>query len=89
MEITIDESRAGHIFRDSEGHFREDSEVNRRVLIGVASRPANFLGNDRAGNGWYAETLTDGSQVWVRVRNDKVVNGGLNQKPRSFTGLPR
>jgi len=87
--ITIDEDRFGHIFREAEGHFREDSDVNRRILIDVASRRANFLGTDRAGNAWYAETLTDGTQVWVRVRNDKVVNGGLNQSSRSFTGLPR
>ena len=87
--ITTDETRRGHIFREADGHFREDSDVNRRILIDVASRRANFLGNDRAGNAWYAETLTDGTQVWVRVRHEKVVNGGLNQRPRSFTGLPR
>jgi hypothetical protein len=89
--FTIDESRVGHIFRDAEGHFREDSDVNRQILIDVASKRTNFLGTDRAGNAWYAETLTDGiAQVWVRVRHDKVVNGGVNlQRPRSFTGLPR
>ena len=87
--ITIDESRLGHIFREADGHFREDNDVNRRILIDVASQRANFLGTDRAGNARYAETLTDGTQVWVRVRNDKVVNGGLNQRPRRLTGLPR
>jgi filamentous hemagglutinin len=89
--ITIDESRVGHIFRDAEGDFREDSDVNRQILIDVANKRTNLLGTDRAGNAWYAETLTDGiTQVWVRVRHDKVVNGGINlQRPRSFTGLPR
>ncbi len=87
--ITIDENRLGHIFREADGHFREDSDVNRRILIDVASRRANFFGTDRAGNAWYAETPTNGTQVWVRVRSDKVVNGGLNQRPRSLTGLPR
>ena len=89
--ITIDETRRDHIFREAEGHFREDNDVNRRILIDVASRRANFLGTDRAGNAWHAETLTDGiTQIWVRVRHDKVVNGGMNlQRPRSFTGLPR
>jgi hypothetical protein len=26
--VTIDESRAAHIFRDADGHFREDNAVN-------------------------------------------------------------
>ena len=29
--IAIDEDRLGHIFREAEGHFREDSDVNRRI----------------------------------------------------------
>jgi hypothetical protein len=45
--ITIDESRVVHIFRDAEGHFREDTDANRRVLIEVASRATNFLGTDQ------------------------------------------
>jgi hypothetical protein len=53
--IAIDESRVGHIFRDADGHFRKDTDANRRLLIEVASRATNFLGADRAGNDWYAE----------------------------------
>ncbi len=88
-DITIDETRVDHIFRDTEGHFREDTDANRRLLIEVTSRRANVVGTDRAGNTWYAENLADGTQVWVRVRGDKIVNGGINQNPRDFTGLPR
>jgi hypothetical protein len=87
--LAIDESKVAHIFRDAEGHFREDTDANRRLLIDVASRRTNFLGTDWAGNDWYAENLADGTQVWVRVRADKIVNGGINQSPRNFTGLPR
>ena len=87
--LTIDENKVGHIFRDAEGHFREDTAANRRLLIEVASRWANFLGTDRAGNAWYAENLADATQVWVRVRGNKIVNGGINQRPRNFMGLPR
>ena len=86
--ITIDESRVVHIFREAEGHFREDTDANRRLLIDVASRGTNFLGTDRAGNDWYAENRADGTQGWV-VRSGKIVNGGMNHNPRDFTGLPR
>jgi hypothetical protein len=88
-DITIDETRVDHIFRDTEGHFREDTDANRRLLIQVASRRANAVGTDRVGNTWYAENLADGTQVWVRVRGNKIVNGGINQNPRDFRGLPR
>ncbi len=87
--ITIDESRGNHIFRDAEGHFREDNDVNRQILTDVANRRANFLGTDRAGNAWYAEDLAGGTQIWARVRGDKIVNGGINHSHRDFTGLPR
>ena len=87
--LTIDESKVRHIFRNAEGHFREDTDANRRLLIDVASRRTNFLGTDRVGNDWYAENLADGTQVWVRVRDDKIVNGGINRRPHNVTGLPR
>jgi filamentous hemagglutinin len=57
--ITIDERRTSHIFRDAEGHFREDTSVNRRALVQVANRPTNLVGTDRFGNSWFAETRTD------------------------------
>ena len=76
-------------YSETEGHFREDTEANRRSLIEVASTPANFIGTDRVGNDWYEENLTDGTQVWVRVRADKIVNGGINQSPRDSIGILR
>ena len=86
--IPIDESRVSHIFRDADGHLHEDNEVNRRRLIEIAGKSANFLGTDSAGNDWYAEDLADGTQVWVRVRHGKIVNGGINQRPRDVRGCP-
>lgn len=77
------------MFRDAKGRFREDTDANRRLLIEAASRPANLLGTDRAGNVWHTENLASGTQVWVRVRGGKIVNGGINQDSRDFTGLPR
>jgi hypothetical protein len=82
--IIIDERRVRHIFRDAEGHFAQDTAVNRQTLIDVANRPENFRGRDRFGNEWFMETRPDGRQVWVHVRGDKITDGGLNRNPRGF-----
>jgi hypothetical protein len=60
-EITIDEDRIGHIFRDADGHFVEDTAANRQTLIDAVGRPENFRGMDRFGNSWYAEVRADGT----------------------------
>jgi hypothetical protein len=88
-KITIDESRLGHIFREAVDHFHEDNAVNRQRLISAASRRENFVGTDRYGNAWFAEDLADGTQVWVRVRGDQIINGGLNHSPRDVSGVAR
>ncbi|MEN5117156.1 RHS repeat-associated core domain-containing protein [Luteimonas sp. TWI662] len=87
----ISKDRAQHIFRDKEGHMR-DSPQNREILRRVADDPKTKLGNDRFGNTWSSQTQKDGSQVWTQTRNGEIVNGGVNQTPRSFnpqTGLSR
>jgi hypothetical protein len=83
-DVTIDERRVGHIFREAHGHFREDTPANRQALIEVASRAGNFLRRDRFGNDWFAELRADGTQLWTRVRGGKITNGGVNRTPRSF-----
>jgi len=48
------------------------------------------LGKDAHGNDWYAEQNADGSQTWVQVRDGKIINGGVNDVPKTFdqnTGL--
>ena len=87
MSVTIDETRVGHIFRDAKGHFREDTAVNRQILIDVANRAENFLGTDRFGNLWFSTTRPDGTQVWVHVRGDTITNGGLNARPQDLRRL--
>ncbi|MGH7039472.1 MAG: hypothetical protein ACREE4_19240 [Stellaceae bacterium] len=82
--ITIDETRIGHIFRDAEGHFAEDTALNRQALLDTANRPGNLVGADRFGNAWFAETRADGSQIWAQVRGGKITNGGINPRPRNF-----
>lgn len=82
--ITIDERRVPHIFRNARGHFREDTQVNRRILLDVANRPENFRGTDRFGTDWFMETRSDGTQVWAQVRDGKITNGGANPSPLEF-----
>ena len=82
--IAIDEDRIGHIFRNAPGHFPADSPSNRRALVEVASEPENFLGTDLFGNDWFAKTRADGTQIWAQVREDTIMNGGVNMTPRKF-----
>lgn len=50
----------------------------------------NFLGDSSWGNWWYAETLSDGTQLWAEVRGEKIINCGINETPKEYnpdTGL--
>lgn len=82
--VTISPTDLSHIFRNAPGHLPDDTPQNRQLLIDTASDPDNYLGNDKYGNEWYSETRPDGTQVWVKVRNDVIRNGGVNQTPRTF-----
>ncbi len=87
--ITIDETRLRHIFRDAVGHFQEDTPANRLALIEMANEESNFLGTDAFGNDWFAGVRADGTQLWTRVRDGKITNGGINKPPRNpiYPGL--
>lgn len=85
--ITIDEARIAHIFRDADGHFPADTIAARQVLLRVANDAAKRLGVDRFGTIWAAETMPDGAQVWVQIRNDLITNGGVNTTHRVFDVL--
>jgi filamentous hemagglutinin len=80
--ITIDKTRAPHIFRVAEGHFAEDTPVSRQALLDAVNNPANLVGRDRFGNAWFTQSLADGTQVWAQVRDGKITNGGVNRRPR-------
>ena len=89
-KIKIYEKNVTHIFRNSEGHFTEDTPQNRKLLEDVANNKKNFLGLDMRGTEWYAETLNDGKQIWIQVRNGEIRNGGINNSPKIYnskTGL--
>lgn len=67
-----------------------DTPDNRSKILNVANDKKNYLGKDARGNDWYAKTESDGSQIWVRTRNGKVDNAGVNTTPRTWddeTGL--
>lgn len=88
--IKIDERRVAHIFRPADGHFPADTIPARRVLLRVANDPAKRLGMDRFGTSWAAETMPNGSQIWVQIRDGLITNGGVNTTHRVFdvlTGL--
>ncbi len=85
------DSELGHIFRKESGHV-EDTAENRELLLSVANDESARLESDQYGNAWAARLLPDGRQAWVRVRNEKIINGGINAGPRIFnaqTGLNR
>lgn len=85
----VNEKDAKHIFRKKEGHL-PDTPANRRLLEDTTSNPKNYLGPDKYGTEWYGKTLPGGRQVWTRVRNGKIINGGINQTPKTYnpeTGL--
>jgi hypothetical protein len=82
--LTTNEAQLKHMFRDSEGHFLQDTPTNRAMIENTANKSKNFLGVDKYGNRWYAETLPNGTQTWAEVRNGVITEGGLNQIPRVF-----
>ena len=89
--VGIDNARAGHIFRDAPEHLA-DTPPNRALLTNVANTRSARLGTDQHGNVWSASVRSDGSQVWVQMRGNVIVNGGVSQTPRTFnpaTGLSR
>lgn len=80
-----------HIFRDKQGHMM-DTEKNRLLLETTANSKESYLGKDKYGNEWYAKIFESGKQVWVEVRNGKIIDGGLNNRPKSWndgTGLKK
>ncbi|WFC04298.1 pre-toxin TG domain-containing protein [Lactiplantibacillus pentosus] len=70
-----------HIYKNTEGHFPTWSQEHDDTLLRVARRKANFKRMDIFGNDWYAETTKDHKQIWVRVRDGRITDGGINSRP--------
>ena len=89
ISLPENDAQLKHIFREGNGHII-DTPDNRSKILNVANDKKNYLGRDARGNDWYAKTESDGSQIWVRTRNGKVDNAGVNTTPRTWddeTGL--
>ena len=86
-----------HIFRNSTGHVNPSTATsqNRYAFLfeKVANNPINLrtdavqvgLVDIRAfntGTSVFTQTFKNGSQVWVWVRNSKIVNAGINPNPK-------
>ena len=83
-------SMIGHIFKDEEGHLIDTPE-NRNLLRKLVQDIKNHLGKDETfQRDWYAKPLKDDKQLWAWMRNGKIRDGGLNNKPLPWnnkTGL--
>ena len=78
---TIDDKYTRHIFRQKDGHL-PDTPANRKLLEDLANDPLAKIGVDLYGNSWFAREDVNGNQIWVQVRGDRVINGGINNPPR-------
>jgi filamentous hemagglutinin len=82
----IDDARAKHIFSSREGHIPDTTE-NRKLLEDVANDPKAKLATDKFGNTWHARVDAFGNQVWLQVRGDIIINGGINHPARPYNPL--
>ena len=69
--LPTDPSRTGHIIDDTKPGHLPDTPENRALIEGTVTEE-NYLGSDRFGNDWYAETQPDGRQTWASVRGNEI-----------------
>jgi filamentous hemagglutinin len=74
-------SQSKHIFRQKGGHLTVDTFANRKIFLDVANDRRNYQGADKYGVGWYSKTNSDGSQIWVKVKNNVICDAGVNKTP--------
>ncbi len=63
---------------DRPGHLVKTPE-NEKLVYDVANDPKCYLGPDKRGHHWYRKILKNGKQVWTEVRNNKIINWGVNE----------
>ena len=88
--LTTNQAQLEHMFRDSSGHFRHNTDINRALITNTANNRNNFMGTDSFGNQVFGQIQADGTQVWAKVRDGVITQAGINQTPVSFdpvTGL--
>jgi hypothetical protein len=80
VRLPHNDSQLNHIMRNKKGHLRDTPE-NRWKLLQVARDERNFKGIDRNGNRDYRVLIDKNNELWVKVRNGIIQNGGLNSPP--------
>ena len=81
-----DKDAKRHVFRKEENHFEKETPENTKKLFDTVKKE-HYEGQDKFKNDWFARTLEDGKQVWVRTRNGKITNGGINNEPKTFDSV--
>lgn len=76
----IAEGAAEHIFRDAAGHLAEDTPEHRALIESVV-KSENYVRTGGGGEALYRETLPNGTQVWAKVFEGAITNGGVNSVP--------
>ena len=87
--VHFDWARAGHIFRDAPGHVYPTTAASREryahLFEQVASNPANQLPDAPLpqpaavpGVQVHVQTQRNGKQVWVYLRDRRIINAGVN-----------
>ena len=77
-EFVEQKEQLKHNWDKREGHVEKTPE-NEKLIHDVANNPNGYLGPSNFGNHWYAKLLANGKQVWVKVRNNKIINWGINK----------
>ena len=71
-----------HIFRKKTGHLSEDTFQNRKLFLDTANDKRNYRGKDNNDVEWYDRIESNGSQTWVKVKNNIISDAGVNKNPR-------
>ena len=89
----FDWNRAGHIFRDADGHPNPSTLASQTRFIRLFERVSSDAANQRAdavavglttvqgaavGIRAYTQVFNGGKQVWVLVRANTIINAGVN-----------
>ena len=91
IDVIFNEPNKEHIFKDRSGHIIDTPE-NRAKILDLVRNPENFLTPGNWDKLWFGKILPDGTQIWAEVRNNTIINCGINDIPReanSETGLSR
>ena len=89
VKMPPNDAQLKHFMRDGEGHL-PDTPENRKLLADLANDKKYHMGKDKYGNEWHVRKNNDGTQDWVRHRNQVINEGGRNKVERSWnseTGL--